>query len=123
MRRETRSLRPPIFQDHPLSGPDNGRDRLFKAQSGLGWLGEKRDQPNESSGDLAVTSQIQDQGAKWANLSAEELVFHVSIGFSALRPCVERSFFRANEERQGPILRATEKYSAAGRRGRLQSRQ
>jgi hypothetical protein len=57
-----------------------------KAQSGLNWLGEKRDQPNESSSDLAVTSQIQDQGAKWANLSAEELVFHVSIGYSVLRP-------------------------------------
>ena len=93
MRRETRSLRPPIFQDHPLSGPDNGRDRLFKAQSGLGWLGEKRDQPNESSGDLAATSQIQDQGAKWANLSVEELVFHVSIGYSVLRPYAERSSF------------------------------
>jgi hypothetical protein len=40
-----------------------------------------------------VTSQIQDQGAKWANLSAEELVFHVSIGYSVLRPYAERSSF------------------------------
>jgi hypothetical protein len=35
LRRETRSLRPPIFLEHSLSGGDNGRDRLFKAQSGL----------------------------------------------------------------------------------------
>jgi hypothetical protein len=62
MRRETRSLRPPIFQNRFLSGGDNGRDRLFQAQSGLSWPDEKRDQPNESSGDLEVTSQIQDQG-------------------------------------------------------------
>jgi hypothetical protein len=117
MRRETGSLRPPIFLEGSLSGGDNRRDRLFQAQSGLSWPGEKRDQPNESSGDLAVTSQIQDQGAKWANLSAEELVFHVSIGYSVLRPYAERSFFRANEERQAPILRATEKYSAAGGEG------
>ena len=52
----------PYFLGHPLSGGDNGRDRLFKAQSGLSWLGEKLDQHNESSGDLVVTSQIQDQG-------------------------------------------------------------
>jgi len=31
------------FLEHPLSGGDNGRDRLFKAQSGLRWLGEKPD--------------------------------------------------------------------------------
>ena len=52
----------PYFLGHPLSGGDNGRDRLFKAQSGLSWLGEKLDKNSESSGDLAVTSQIQDQG-------------------------------------------------------------
>ena len=62
MRHEVESLRPPIFLEHSLSGGDNGRDRLFQAQSGLSWLGEKRDQPNESSGDLAAASQIQDQG-------------------------------------------------------------
>jgi len=41
-------------------------------------------------------------------------VFHVSIGNSVLRPYAERSFFRGNDERQAPISRATEKYSAAG---------
>jgi hypothetical protein len=97
MQRETQSLRPPISLEGSLSGGDNGRDRLFQAQSGLGWLSEKRDQPNESSGDLEVTSQIQDQGAKWANLSAEGRVFHVSIGYSVLRPYAERSFFWATE--------------------------
>jgi len=52
----------PYFLEHPLSGGDNGRDRLFKAQSGLSWLGEKLDQHNESNGGLVVTFQIQDQG-------------------------------------------------------------
>jgi len=52
----------PYLLEHPLSGGDNGRDRLFKAQSGLSWLGEKLDKHSESSGDLVVTSQIQDQG-------------------------------------------------------------
>jgi len=31
------------FLEHPLSGGDNGRDRLFKVWSGLSWLGEKPD--------------------------------------------------------------------------------
>ena len=52
----------PYFLEHPLSGSDNGRDRRFKVQSGLSWLGEKRDYPSESSGDLAVISLTQDQG-------------------------------------------------------------
>ena len=33
----------PYFLEHSLSGGDYGRDRLFKAQSGLSWLGEKPD--------------------------------------------------------------------------------
>jgi len=52
----------PYFLESSLTGSDNGRDRLLKAQSGLSWSGEKRDQPSESSGGLAVTSQIRDQG-------------------------------------------------------------
>jgi hypothetical protein len=35
----------PYFLEHSLSGNDNGRDRLFKAQFGLSRLGEKRDRP------------------------------------------------------------------------------
>ncbi len=40
----------PYFLEGSLSGGDNGRDRRFKAQSGLRWLGEKPDQPSESRG-------------------------------------------------------------------------
>src|SRR6266704_269724 len=104
---------------HSPSGNHATRDLLAKTpyfSKKPSCLGEKRDQPNESSGDLAVNSQIQDQGAKWANLSAEELLFHGSIGYSALRPYAERSFFRGSEEWQAPISRATKKYSATGRR-------
>src|SRR2546425_11722260 len=53
MRRETRSLRPPIFLESSLSGGDNGRDRLFQAQSRLSWLGENA----TSSTNLAVILQ------------------------------------------------------------------
>src|SRR5437899_2693937 len=44
-RREGRSLRPPYFLEGSLSGIDNGRGRLFKAQSGLSWLGENAISP------------------------------------------------------------------------------
>ena len=39
MRRETESLRPPIFLEYFLSAGDNGRDWLIKAQSGLSSVG------------------------------------------------------------------------------------
>ena len=55
MRHEVESLRPPIFLEHSLSGGDNGRDRLFQAQSGLSWLGEKPEWLNESTGKLPVS--------------------------------------------------------------------
>ncbi len=56
------SLKPPLFLEQPLIGSDNGRDWQFKAQSRLKWLGEKRDWPSESGGDLEAASQIRDQG-------------------------------------------------------------
>ena len=62
MRREGRSLRPPIFLEHFLSGDDNGRDRLIKAQSGLGSAGNYPRLQRETSPFLDVPVQIHDQG-------------------------------------------------------------
>src|SRR5712691_9024366 len=68
----------PYFLEHLLSGPDNGRDGRFKAQSRLGWFGEKRDWPSESRGDLEETSQTAKQGSFWANLDKPRHVFDSS---------------------------------------------
>jgi hypothetical protein len=66
------------FLERSLSGRDNGRDRRFRAQFRLGWLGEKRDWPSESRGDLEETSQTAKQGSFWANLDKPQHVFESS---------------------------------------------
>ncbi len=63
MRREVQSLRPHIFsRNHFLSGTDNGRDRLIRAQSRLGWPGGDADNSERISGELKGLSQIRDKG-------------------------------------------------------------
>ena|SRR5712692_3636631 len=62
MRRERQSLRPPIFLEHFLSGTDNGRNRLIKAQSGLGSIGDYPRLQRGLSPVLDVPVQILNQG-------------------------------------------------------------
>jgi hypothetical protein len=65
MRRETRSLRPPIFLEHFLSGTDNRRVRLFKAYSGHGSIGNYPRLQRGISHVLGTLVQILNQGWKW----------------------------------------------------------
>ena len=62
MRREGESLRPPIFPEHFLSGNENGRDRLIRAQSQLRRLCKEGDNSERISGESREVSQIRDQG-------------------------------------------------------------
>jgi len=62
MRREGRSLRPPIFLKPFPVWVDNGRDRLIRAQSRLGWLGGDSDISERISGELKGARQIPDRG-------------------------------------------------------------
>jgi len=56
----------PLFLEHRLSGGDSGRVLLIRARSGLCRVGEKRDWPSETRGDLEPTSQIPVLGTEWA---------------------------------------------------------
>ena len=56
------SLRPPIFQEHFLSGIDNGRDGRIKARSGLGSVGRYPRLQREISRFAREPVQILNQG-------------------------------------------------------------
>jgi len=62
IRREGRSLRPPIFLERFPSGVDNGRDRLIKAQSRLRAVGNYPRLQRGLSLVLDVPVQILNQG-------------------------------------------------------------
>src|SRR2546425_5744390 len=61
MRREGRSLRPPIFQKHFLSGVDNGRDGLIRRQFWFSWHQKVDDNPERISGELKETRWNREQ--------------------------------------------------------------
>jgi hypothetical protein len=52
MRRKTGSLRPLFSRNHFLSGTDNRRVQVIRAQSGLGWTGKEDDNSEQISGEL-----------------------------------------------------------------------
>jgi len=63
MRRKAHSLRPPLFSEkHFLSGVDNGRDNLIKAQFWFSWPQKDDDNPERISGESSNPSQIRGQG-------------------------------------------------------------
>src|SRR5205807_4331117 len=60
LRREGRSLRPPIFPEHFLSGSKNGGVLPIRARSGLGSVGNYSVLQREKSRFLYVPVRIQD---------------------------------------------------------------
>ncbi len=65
----------PLFSgNHFLSGAAYGRDRLIRAQSGLGWHWKDRDNPERISGEFLETSQIHNRGSFWAQKPSSMLI-------------------------------------------------